>query len=136
MQGKLGVRWLDETDCVGAWESDAMAAVVLPTANTLPQLRDMAAAGDGRRLLLVVNPQWQMDGQIVSDFGCVCFQNIVRCTRHPLSGALMLSYPCPLAAMWADRRREDRFILQAQPLYLLVSSLQRASPRLCAALLT
>ena len=81
MQGKLGVRWLDETDCVGAWESDAMAAVVLPTANTLPQLRDMAAAGGGGRLLLVVNPQWQMDGQIVSDFGCVNFQHIMCCNH-------------------------------------------------------
>ena len=84
MQGKLGVRWLDETDCVGAWESDAMAAVVLPTANTLPQLRDMAAAGGGRRLLLVVNPQWQMDGQIVSDFGCASLQHIMRCTYHSM----------------------------------------------------
>lgn len=81
MQGKLGVRWLDETDCVGAWESDAMAAVVLPTANTLPQLKDMAAAGGGHRLLLVVNPQWQMDCQIVSDFGCACFQHIM-CCKH------------------------------------------------------
>ena len=93
MQGKLGVRWLDETDCVGAWESDAMAAVVLPTANTLPQLKDMAAAGGGRRLLLVVNPQWQMDGQIVSDFGCACFSGHQRavCIHTNLTCALMLS---------------------------------------------
>ena len=91
MQGKLGVRWLDETDCVGAWESNAMAAVVLPTANTLPQLRDMAAAEGGGRLLLVVNPQWQLDGQIVSDFGCARFQDIMRCTHHQLAGALLLS---------------------------------------------
>ena len=95
MQGKLGVRWLDETDCVGAWESDAMAAVVLPTANTLPQLKDMAAAGGGRRLLLVVNPQWQLDGQIVSDFGCACSQDILHCTPtikwRPQSVLLMLN---------------------------------------------
>ena len=58
-----------------------MAAVVLPTANTLPQLKDMAAAGGGCRLLLVVNPQWQMDGQIVSDFGCVNFQHIMCCNH-------------------------------------------------------
>ncbi len=25
---------------------------------------------DGRRLLLVINPQWQTQGQVVSDFGC------------------------------------------------------------------
>ena len=69
MQGRLDVQWLDASDCVGAWESDSMAAVVLPTANTLVQLKAMAAAKGGKRLLLVVNPQWQMDGQIVSDFG-------------------------------------------------------------------
>lgn len=47
-----------------------MAAVVFPTADTLPQLKAMATAKGGNRLMLVVNPQWQMDGQIVSDFGC------------------------------------------------------------------
>ncbi len=24
----------------------------------------------GKRLLLVINPQWQTQGQVVSDFGC------------------------------------------------------------------
>ena len=69
LQGRLEAQWLDETDCVGAWESDTMAAVVLATANTLSQLKAMAAAKGGNRLLLVVNPQWQLGGQIVSDFG-------------------------------------------------------------------
>ena len=36
------------------------------------QVRDIAAT-DGGRLTLVFNPQWQTDGQIVSDFGCVQF---------------------------------------------------------------
>lgn len=70
MQGRLEATWLDESDCVGAWQSDSLAAVVLPTANTLEQLRRIDAGGDGRRLMLVFNPQWQTDGQIVSDFGC------------------------------------------------------------------
>ena len=35
----------------------------------LVQVRDIAEA-DGGRLTLVFNPQWQTDGQIVSDFGC------------------------------------------------------------------
>ena len=26
----------------------------------------------GQRLLLVINPQWQTQGQVVSDFGCAC----------------------------------------------------------------
>ncbi len=33
------------------------------------QVRDIAET-DGGRLTLVFNPQWQTDGQIVSDFGC------------------------------------------------------------------
>ena len=32
-------------------------------------MRDIAET-DGGRLTLVFNPQWQTDGQIVSDFGC------------------------------------------------------------------
>lgn len=36
-QGRLEAAWLDEVDYVGAWQSESLAAVVLPTANTLPQ---------------------------------------------------------------------------------------------------
>lgn len=71
LQGRLEAEWLDETDCVGAWQSQSMAAVVLPTANTLDRLREIDAAAGGGRLMLVFNPQWQTDGQIVSDFGWV-----------------------------------------------------------------
>ena len=56
---------------MGAWESDAMAAVLFPSAETLSALRHLDADGGGQRLLLVINPQWRMDGQVISDFGCV-----------------------------------------------------------------
>ncbi len=81
-QGRLEARWLDESDCVGAWQSDSLAAVVLPTADSLDALREIDADRGGRRLILVFNPQWQTDGQIVSDFGCVLFY------RAPLSCVL------------------------------------------------
>ncbi|BDA48311.1 probable APETALA2-like protein 2 at N-terminal half [Coccomyxa sp. Obi] len=68
-RGRLEARWLDESDCVGAWQSESMAAVVLPTAYTLDALRAIDADRGGQRLMLVFNPQWQTDGQIVSDFG-------------------------------------------------------------------
>lgn len=42
LQGRLDAAWLDETDYVGAWQSRSLAAVVLPTANTLGQVRDIA----------------------------------------------------------------------------------------------
>jgi hypothetical protein len=78
VQGRLDAQWLDETDCVGAWQSESVAAVVLPTANTLEQLRDIDAAQGGRRLVLVFNPQWQTDGQIISDFGCASLFLVAR----------------------------------------------------------
>ena len=41
-QGRLSAQWLDESDCVGAWQSSNMAAAVFPTADTLPQLQQLA----------------------------------------------------------------------------------------------
>lgn len=38
VQGRLDAQWLDQEDCVGAWQSASLAAVVLPTANTLAQV--------------------------------------------------------------------------------------------------
>ncbi|KAK9840583.1 hypothetical protein WJX81_002940 [Elliptochloris bilobata] len=69
LQGPLAARWLDEADCVGAWEGDKLAAAVFPTADSVGMLREIDGDRDGKRLMLVFNPQWQTDGQIVSDFG-------------------------------------------------------------------
>ena len=65
----MSAEWLDESDCVGAWQNENMAAVLFPTAATLPQVRQLTRVKGPQRLTLVINPQWQMDGQIVSDFG-------------------------------------------------------------------
>ena len=67
----MTAEWMDESDCVGAWQNERLAAVLFPTADTLPQVRHMARVKGPHRLMLVINPQWQMDGQIVSDFGYV-----------------------------------------------------------------
>ncbi|KAL3136401.1 hypothetical protein ABBQ38_005658 [Trebouxia sp. C0009 RCD-2024] len=69
LQGRMTAEWMDESDCVGAWQNERLAAVVFPTADTLSQVRHMARVKGPHRLMLVINPQWQMDGQIVSDFG-------------------------------------------------------------------
>jgi hypothetical protein len=61
--------WLDRSDFVGAWRSERLAAVLFPTGDTLTQLRHLDAER-GDRLVLVINPQWQPEGQIISDFGC------------------------------------------------------------------
>lgn len=50
----------------GAWQSERLAAVLFPTADTLPAVRRIENALSGQRLVLVVNPQWQVEGQIIS----------------------------------------------------------------------
>ena len=71
MQGRMGAEWLDETDCVGSWQNERLAAVLFPTADTLTKVRQLARVKGPHRLMLLINPQWQTDGQVVSDFGCV-----------------------------------------------------------------
>ena len=63
----MEAKWLDELDRIGMWHNGAMAAVVFPTAETLPMLRQLDSGQ--QRLLLILNPQWQTAGQLVSDFG-------------------------------------------------------------------
>lgn len=70
LQGAMSARWLDESDCAGVWESETMAAVLFPSGDTLSSLRHLDADAGGQRLILCINPQWQLDGQVISDFGC------------------------------------------------------------------
>lgn len=69
LEGRITAEWIDEGDCVGAWQSEKLAAVVFPTADSLKDVRRIDDALSGNRLILVVNPQWQPEGQVVSDFG-------------------------------------------------------------------
>lgn len=69
LEGRITAELLDEGDCVGAWQSEKLAAVIFPTADTLSAVRRLDDGLSGKRLLLVINSQWQIAGQIVSDFG-------------------------------------------------------------------
>jgi hypothetical protein len=69
LEGRITAEWVDEGDCVGAWQSEKLAAVVFPTADSLTEVRRIDDALSGNRLMVVVNPQWQPQGQVVSDFG-------------------------------------------------------------------
>ncbi len=67
------------------WQSDKLAAILFPTADSLPLLRQLATTTPTTpttiptpphtdpcpppRLLLCINAQWAVNGQIVSDFG-------------------------------------------------------------------
>jgi hypothetical protein len=48
-------------------EDRSIIAVVFPTADRLKQLQAYAKAQG--RLLLIINPQWRTEGQVISDFG-------------------------------------------------------------------
>ncbi|KAK9791560.1 hypothetical protein WJX73_003397 [Symbiochloris irregularis] len=67
LQGKMTARWIDELEGTGMWKNEAMSAVVFPSAETLPTLRQLDE--ENQKLLLILNPQWQTAGQLVSDFG-------------------------------------------------------------------
>lgn len=56
LQGPLAARWLDESDCVGAWEGAALAAAVFPTAESVPVLRMIDGAPPPLSALLFVIP--------------------------------------------------------------------------------
>ncbi len=43
LQGAFQASWLDESDCVGAWESDAVVAALFPTGGTLADVRRLDA---------------------------------------------------------------------------------------------
>ncbi|CAK9193175.1 unnamed protein product [Sphagnum jensenii] len=60
----------NEMDPVGLlYPADkSIAAIVFPIAETLKQVRSLASSDESRPLLLV-NPQWRLAGQVVSDFG-------------------------------------------------------------------
>lgn len=45
----------------------SIAAVVYPTAERLNQIKDLAK--ESSRPLLLINPQWREEGQVISDFG-------------------------------------------------------------------
>ncbi len=58
---------------VVATADGAYAVVVTPAAEHLPQIRKLAERA-GRRCVVILNPQWNEAGQVVSDFGFGAFQ--------------------------------------------------------------
>lgn len=69
LEGPLAAEIWDQGDAVGAWYGDKIGAVLFPTASTLGKVQQLAEPGSGRQLLLMFNPQWELKGNLVSDFG-------------------------------------------------------------------
>lgn len=67
LKGPLAAEIWDDGDAVGAWTGDNLAAVLFPTAPTLERLQRLAERSS--RLLLIVNPQWEVQAGLSSDFG-------------------------------------------------------------------
>jgi hypothetical protein len=85
LEGRITAEFLDETDCVGLWQSERLAAVVFPTAETIPALMKVGDALSGERLTICINPQWQLDGQIVSDLFFIGYEERRRSERFARS---------------------------------------------------
>ncbi|GIL56101.1 hypothetical protein Vafri_11532 [Volvox africanus] len=69
LQGPLAANIWDQGDAVGAWTGKNLACVLFPTASTLDKLNQLCNGPDGPELVLIVNPQWETRGNLVSDFG-------------------------------------------------------------------
>ena len=65
-----------------AWQSERVGAVLFPTGDTLPDLRRIDDALSGQRLTLVLNPQWQTQGQVISGKGGAA--RTLRCQLGPV----------------------------------------------------
>lgn len=70
LEGSIDATVLDRADGVGAWTSPRLAAVMLPTAETLKTCVQYAEDRDAvGGLTLLVNPAWVLSGNLISDFG-------------------------------------------------------------------
>lgn len=104
--------------CAGKWEGAQIAALVLPTAETLSELRALTEGASRQRLVLCINPQWFTAGQIVSDFGLGparqrseelvdAFLDVFHIAKVNVNGdrvTLMRVYPGTWQVHWASGR--------------------------------
>lgn len=88
LEGPLSARILDDGDAVAAWEGKNLAAVLFPTAETLGEVRKIADARPNG-LTIIINPQWRLDGNVVSDLGFLPWQ---RKSNEELVGGFQESY--------------------------------------------
>lgn len=50
----------------GAWYGSKLGAVLFPNADALDKLRALAEGPDAPELLLIINPQWELKGGLVT----------------------------------------------------------------------
>ena len=76
LEGPLKPEIIDDADAVGAWSGDSLVLILFPNPETLMnQVKKLCeSTTNPNRLVLLVNPQWSTQGQIVSDFGIFPWQ--------------------------------------------------------------
>jgi len=66
LSGRMMPSLVDEGDAVAAWANPSFAAVLFPAGDALPQTRGILR---DRQLGLVINPQWVLEGNLISELG-------------------------------------------------------------------
>eukprot|EP00884_Botryococcus_braunii_P002876 jgi/Botrbrau1/1258/Bobra.0163s0051.1 len=69
LQGSLSAEWVDQPDCVGAWQSPSLAAVLFPTPETLPKLRAIDAAGGAAASPSSLTPSGRLMARLFQSLG-------------------------------------------------------------------
>lgn len=119
LQGPLDAALWDEGDAVGSWVGQKLALILFPSASTMDKLKALAKrGGTGPDLLIIVNPQWETKGLLLSDFGFGPW----RAESEALVTSLKPSYQFKQMRVYGD----DLRILKAYPGQWQVHALDRA----------
>lgn len=68
LEGPLSGEIWDQGDAVGAWTGKAMNVIVFPTGDIMSRMIKMVEQNPDS-LVILVNPQWALSQQVISDFG-------------------------------------------------------------------
>lgn len=144
LEGRITPEWIDEGDCVAAWQSERLAAVVFPTGEALQDIRRIDDALSGRRLMLVMNAQWQPRGQVISDFGVgakrkkaedfvASFEDTYHLSRVGVFGddvRILRAYPGPWQVYFMSKDKKPKLLTcdVKQPTYERILDLLKAVP--------
>ncbi|KAG1679170.1 hypothetical protein FOA52_000526 [Chlamydomonas sp. UWO 241] len=69
LQGTLVPEIWDDGDACACWTGEKLACVLFPNAASMDRLKKLVKTNGGPELLIIVNPQWETKGLLMSDFG-------------------------------------------------------------------
>jgi len=97
LEGRLDAALLDDGDAVAAWTGNNLAAIVFPMAETLDEVQKIidrmnkknTSIATKKPLVLIINPQWTTEGQVISDFA---FPPWKKAAREKLAASFRETY--------------------------------------------